>query len=124
MRSALGAAVALGLLLSAAPGHAQVPKDIQEGLKKIGQIVDPACTAKLYRPLMPANDFNTYWPPDAAAAARRRPSSIQASPSPRPVVRAHDKDVVDVFVGDTAQQPARVHLRPRRRRQQDRTAGA
>ena len=59
MRSALGAAVATGLLLVAAPTHAQVPKDILEGLKKIGQIVDPACTAKLYRPLMPPNDFNT-----------------------------------------------------------------
>ena len=56
-----------------AAGHgdaqAQVPKDIHEALLKIGQIVDPACTAKLYRPLMPKADFNTYWPPDAAAPA-------------------------------------------------------
>ena len=28
-------------------------------LLKIGRIVDPACTAKLYRPLMPANDINS-----------------------------------------------------------------
>jgi hypothetical protein len=76
MRNALGALVATGLLLSAVPAHAQVPKDIQEGLKKIGQIVDPACTAKLYRPLMPASDFNTYWPlnaPSPVSTARLYP---------------------------------------------------
>ena len=53
----------------APPASAQVPEDIYQGLLKIGQIVDPACTAKLYRPLMPTHDFNTYWPPDAAAPA-------------------------------------------------------
>ena len=35
-------------------------------MKKIGQIVDPPCTAKLYRPMMPKNDYNTYWPAGAA----------------------------------------------------------
>ena len=59
--------VAGALLFSAAVAQAQVPADIEAGLKKIGQIVDPACTAKLYRPLMPKNDYNTYWPPDASA---------------------------------------------------------
>src|ERR1043166_9754443 len=57
------------LLFSAAVAQAQVPADIEAGLKKIGQIVDPACTAKLYRPLMPKNDFNTYWPADAEGPA-------------------------------------------------------
>src|SRR5438445_12177148 len=49
--------------------QAQVPPDIEAGLRKIGQIVDPACTAKLYRPLMPRNDYNTYWPVGAPAPA-------------------------------------------------------
>jgi hypothetical protein len=38
------AALAVGTL------HAQVPAGIEAGLRKIGQIVDPVCTAKLYRP--------------------------------------------------------------------------
>ena len=100
MRSALGAAVATGLLLSAAPAHAQVPKDIAEGLKKIGQIVDPACTARLYRPLMPAADFNTYWPvnaPSAVSTARLYPGiDIARDQSFGP----NAKDVVDVFTAE------------------------
>ena len=55
---ALGAA-AMTLMVLAGTARAQVPADIAAGLKKIGQIVDPACTAKLYRPLMPANDVNS-----------------------------------------------------------------
>lgn len=47
------------LLLAAVVAQAQVPPDIEAGLRKIGQIVDPGCTAKLYRPLMPANDVNS-----------------------------------------------------------------
>ena len=63
LRCALGAASALGVAtLAAGTLQAQVPADIEAGLRKIGQIVDPACTAKLYRPLMPAKDYNTYWP--------------------------------------------------------------
>src|SRR5215470_14146468 len=52
-----------------ATAHAQVPPDIEAGLRKIGQIVDPPCTAKLYRALMPKNDYNTYWPPSAEGPA-------------------------------------------------------
>ena len=37
--------------------QAQVPANIEAGLQKIGHIVDPSCTAKLYRPLMPKNDI-------------------------------------------------------------------
>ena len=62
-----GLPLVAAFVLAAVPSRAQVPADIEAGLKKIGQIVDPACTAKLYRPLMPKNDFNTYWPPDAPA---------------------------------------------------------
>ena len=59
--------VAFGMARTA---EAQVPRDIESSLRKIGQIVDPACTAKLYRPLMPKNDYNTYWPVGAAAPAK------------------------------------------------------
>jgi hypothetical protein len=57
----------LFIALITVTAEAQVPPDIEAGLKKIGQIVDPACTAKLYRPLMPKNDYNTYWPVGASA---------------------------------------------------------
>src|SRR5690348_14806461 len=100
MRSAIGTVVATGVLLSAVSAQAQVPKDIQEGLKKIGQIVDPACTAKLYRPLMPANDFNTYWPlnaPSPVSTARLYPGvDIARDQSFGP----NAKDVVDVFTAE------------------------
>ena len=94
--------LALGLAV-AARASAQVPKNIEEQLLKIGQIVDPACTAKLYRPFMPSNDFNTYWPVDAAAP---RTSSTGAPLYPG-VTIARDqsfgtnaKDVLDIFQGE------------------------
>jgi hypothetical protein len=87
-------------IVTASLADAQVPANIEEGLKKIGQIVDPACTAKLYRPLMPKNDYNTYWPPDAEAPA----SKAQLYPG---ITLARDtsfgsdpKDVLDIFTAD------------------------
>jgi Carboxylesterase family len=52
---------AIALVLSAAAGTAQaeVPENIYQQMVKIGPIVDPACTAKLYRGFMPANDYNS-----------------------------------------------------------------
>ena len=75
--STLRGAVALCALIAwtaPAPASAQVPEDIYQGLLKIGQIVDPACTAKLMRSQMPANDYNAWWAPGAAApdAAKAR----------------------------------------------------
>src|SRR5947207_14060218 len=58
--------IAAGLAFAATTAIAQVPANLEAELMKIGQMVDPASTAKLYRPLMPASDFNTYWPPTAA----------------------------------------------------------
>ncbi|HKE83251.1 MAG TPA: alpha/beta hydrolase [Vicinamibacterales bacterium] len=96
--STLGVVVAM--VFAANLAQAQVPANIEEGLKKIGQIVDPACTAKLYRPLMPKNDYNTYWPPDATAPA----STTQLYPG---ITIARDtsfgpdpKDVIDIFTAD------------------------
>jgi hypothetical protein len=42
--------------LATGVAHAQVPADIEAKLLKIGPIVDPACTAKIYRPLMPPGE--------------------------------------------------------------------
>ncbi len=98
MRKALFLAFAVAA--TAVAVSAQVPANIEAELKKIGQIVDPACTEKLYRPLMPANDFNTYWPPDAAA-----PKFTGALYPGVTIVRdqsfgPNTKDVLDVFVGE------------------------
>jgi acetyl esterase/lipase len=95
-----GVPIMLAFVWAAGPAQAQVPADIEAGLRKIGQIVDPACTAKLYRPLMPKNDFNTYWPPDAPAptfTGQLYPGVTIArdqSFGPNP------KDVVDIFTPD------------------------
>src|SRR5438046_1781975 len=82
---ALGlAAVAAGIV------HAQVPPNIEAELRKIGQIVDPPCTAKLYRPLMPANDVNSTVTPLYPGITIARDVSFGPNP----------KDVVDVFTAD------------------------
>ena len=73
--------MAAALFGSAGTAQAQVPKDIHEALLKIGQIVDPACTAKLYRPLMPKADFNTYWPRRRGRAGVHGAALSRASPS-------------------------------------------
>jgi pimeloyl-ACP methyl ester carboxylesterase len=67
------------------------PPDVEASLQKIGRIVDPACTAELYRPMMPKNDITS-------AAKKPYPGitvSRNLSFGPDP------KDVVDIFVSDT-----------------------
>src|SRR5262245_30377692 len=56
-------------MFTASFAHAQVPANIAEGLKKIGQRVDRACSAKLDGAVMTKKDFTTYWPADASAPA-------------------------------------------------------
>jgi hypothetical protein len=99
LRLAPGVAVLL-MLLGTVMAEAQVPPDIAEGLRKIGQIVDPACTAKLYRPLMPKNDFNTYWPPDAAAPIFTGPLYPGIRVARDQPFGPDPKDVVDIFTSD------------------------
>src|SRR2546422_6049037 len=92
---ALGAVVLISSM--AVNAQAQVPPDIEAALRKIGQIVDPPCTAKLYRPLMPKNDFNTYWQSGAPAPTNLAPlypgitlaRDVSFGPNP--------KDVIDIF---------------------------
>src|SRR5204863_5382164 len=84
----------------AATADAQVPPDIAAGLKKIGQIVDPACTARLYRPLMPKNDYNTYWAPNAPAPSFKGELYPGITITRDQSFGPHPKDVLDIFVAD------------------------
>src|SRR6266571_9063343 len=86
------------ILSMAATAQAQVPPDIEAGLRKIGQIVDPACTAKLYRPLMPKNDYNTYWPVGAAAPAKLTEPLYPGVSIARDIpFGPNPKDLADIF---------------------------
>src|SRR3954464_11423179 len=95
MRTVLGSVLAL--IVSTGIASAQVPGDIEAGLRKIGQIVDPACTAKLYRPLMPKNDYNTHWPPGAAAPAFTGPLYPGVSIARDQSFGPNPKVLVDIF---------------------------
>jgi Carboxylesterase family len=69
---------------------ADVPTNIESELVRIGKIVDPACTAKLYRPLMPVNDVTSNVNPLYPGVAIARDVSFGPNP----------KDVVDIFTAD------------------------
>lgn len=99
LRCAIAATLAIAFV-TPAPAGAQVPADIAEGLRKIGQIVDPACTAKLYRRLMPTNDFNVYWPPDAPAPVFTGPLYPGITIARDQSFGPHPKDVLDIFIAD------------------------
>jgi hypothetical protein len=88
--------------LVAISAHAQVPTGIEEQLVKIGHIVDPPCTAKLYRPLMPANDITS----DVTPLYPRITVVRDASFGPNP------KDVVDIFTANKgpASRPVLIYV--------------
>ncbi len=69
---------------------AAVPPSIEAALVKIGPIVDPPCTAKLYRPLMPANDISSGVAQPYPGITVVRNQSFGPDPL----------DVVDVFSAD------------------------
>ena len=107
------AALAVGIV------RAQVPPNIEAELRKIGQIVDPPCTAKLYRPLMPANDVNSTATPLYPGITIARDVSFGPNP----------KDVVDIFTGDkgAAARPVLMYIpggAGNKIEQQDREANA
>src|SRR5438034_10626885 len=83
--------------LATGVAQAQVPPDIEAALRKIGQIVDPPCTAKLYRPLMPKNDFNTYWPVGAPAPTNLMPLYPGVTLTRDVSFGPSAKDVIDIF---------------------------
>lgn len=87
--------MALGTVLLTAAGaastaQAQVPENIYQEMKKIGHIVDPACTAKLYRGFMPANDYNSSANPLYPGIKLDRDVSFGP----------HPKDLVDIFTAE------------------------
>src|SRR5882672_6520492 len=90
-------AVAVLIAGAAINAHAQVPPDIEAGLRKIGQIVDPPCTAKLYRPLMPKYDYNAYWPVGSPAPASLMPLYPGVTIARDVSFGPHSKDLIDIF---------------------------
>ena len=92
----------LAISLVAAAANAQVPANIEEQLVKIGHIVDPPCTAKLYRPLMPANDITSSATPVYPGITVVRDVSFGPNP----------KDVVDIFSADKgpASRPVLIYV--------------
>src|SRR5436189_6036220 len=101
VRGALGL-VLLTAFASAGSLHAQVPPLVEAELVKMGRVVDPGCTGKLYRPLFGKNDYNTYWPVDAAAPNK----SLKLYPGVT-VMRdvsygPQPKDLMDIFVPEKA----------------------
>jgi len=79
--------------LTARVAQAQVPANIESELVKMGHIVDPPCTAKLYRPMMPANDITINATPLYPGITIARDVSFGPDPM----------DVVDVFTADKGQ---------------------
>jgi hypothetical protein len=80
----------LAISFAAVAAEAQVPADIEAQLVTMGHIVDPPCTAKLYRPLMPANDITSTALPVYPGITVVRDASFGPNP----------KDVVDIFTAD------------------------
>jgi triacylglycerol lipase len=96
-----------GMFLAAAflatgTAQSQVPPDIEAQLIKIGHIVDPVCTAKLYRPLMPKNDIMSDVTPLYSGVTIARDLSFGPNP----------KDVVDIFTADQgpASRPVLIYV--------------
>jgi hypothetical protein len=102
LRWSLGILTLIALIEMAAPGmvQAQVPPLVEAELVKMGRVVDPGCTGKLYRTLFDKNDYNTYWPVDSAmpnTKVKLYPGvtvTRDVSYGPQP------KDLIDIFVPD------------------------
>lgn len=97
----MGAALIVAAAVPAI-GHAQVPANIEAGLQKIGHIVDPPCTALLYRPLMPKNDINSNVTPLYPGITIKRDVSFGPN----------EKDIVDIFYADSgpATRPVLIYV--------------
>jgi len=93
---------ALALAFAGITASAQVPAATEAQLVKMGHIVDPPCTAKLYRPLMPANDITSSAQPTYPGITVVRDASFGPNP----------KDVVDIFSADKgpASRPVLIYV--------------
>ena len=114
-RTWLSAAAVAALLTSAisTSAEAQVPDALYAKLKAIGQVVDVSCTAKLYRPMMPKNDYDTWWPPGAKGPIPSKAKLYPGVTILRDVKFGPDpKDLVDIFVGDkgAARRPVFIYV--------------
>jgi hypothetical protein len=91
--------VALSTILLTLPANAQVPPDIEAKLLKIGPIVDPACTAKIYRPLMPPQEVaDQYLEMEKTGKPSNQVPLYPGITIERDVSFGPDpKDVVDIF---------------------------
>ena len=92
----------LAISFAAVAAQAQVPAKIETQLVAMGHIVDPPCTAKLYRPLMPANDITSSASPVYPGITVMRDASFGPNP----------KDVVDIFTADKgpASRPVLIYV--------------
>ena len=97
----LGATAALLTAVTANPVQSRVPEPVYQQLKKMGQVVDVSCTAKLYRPMMPKADYDTWWRPGAAAPTRAKAKLYPGVTIVRDAkFGPNAKDLVDIFYGD------------------------
>jgi hypothetical protein len=92
----------LSISFAVVVAEAQVPAEIESKLVTMGHIVDPPCTAKLYRPLMPANDITGSASPLYPGVTVVRDASFGPNP----------KDVVDIFTADKgpASRPVLIYV--------------
>ncbi len=100
-KMSLGLGIAVVISIAAAGTlQAQVPPLVEAELVKMGRVVDPGCTGKLYRPLFGKNDYNTYWPVDAASP-NKNVKLYQGVTVYRDVSYGPEpKDLIDIFVPD------------------------
>jgi Carboxylesterase family len=82
------AGCAAALVIGAA--QAAPPAAIEAGLHRIDRVVDPICTARLYRPLMPERDITSNVAQPYPGVTVTRNQSFGPDP----------KDVIDIFAAD------------------------
>ncbi len=95
-------------------GYADPPPDIESALVKIGPIVDPVCTARLYRPLMPKQDITSNLPQTVSGSHGNAQSILRSGPKRR---RRH------LFRQDGCEKSHGAGVRPGGAGQQDRDSG-
>jgi hypothetical protein len=105
---------ALVVPMAATSARAQVPANIESQLQKMGHIVDPGCTAKLYRPMMPSKDIV-----DQLEEMKKTGKPSNEVPIYKGVTIYRDmsfgpdpKDVVDIFTSDkgSASRPVLIYV--------------